>query len=37
MQSNLQPKKVRLIVQISPELKSKLSQLFVFQGKTGGI
>ena len=33
MQANLQPKKVRLNVQISSELKSKLSQLSAFQGK----
>ncbi len=33
MQPNLQPQKVRLTVQISPELKSKLSQLSAFQGK----
>jgi predicted DNA-binding protein len=33
MQGNLQPKKVRLNVQISSELKSKLSQLSAFQGK----
>jgi len=33
MQPSLQPKKVRLNVQISSELKSKLSQLSVFQGK----
>jgi len=33
MQSNLKPKKVRLNVQISSELKSKLSQLSAFQGK----
>ena len=33
MQGNQQPKKVRLNVQISPELKSKLSQLSAFQGK----
>jgi predicted DNA-binding protein len=33
MRSNLQPKKVRLNIQISSELKSKLSQLSAFQGK----
>ena len=33
MQGNLQPKKVRLNVQISSELKSKLSQLSALQGK----
>ncbi|MCK4469516.1 MAG: hypothetical protein KAU60_14305 [Desulfobacterales bacterium] len=33
MQPNLQPKKVRLNVQISSELKSKLYQLSAFQGK----
>ena len=33
MQGNLQPKKVRLNVQISSELKSKLSQLSAVQGK----
>jgi len=33
MQANLQPKKVRLNVQISSELKRKLSQLSAFQGK----
>jgi len=33
MQPNLQPKKVRLSVQISSELKDKLSQLSSFQGK----
>ena len=33
MQGNLQPQKVRLNVQISSELKSKLSQLSAFQGK----
>ena len=33
MQQNLQPKKARLNIQISPELKSKLSQLSAFQGK----
>ena len=33
MRPNLQSKKVRLNVQISSELKSKLSQLSAFQGK----
>jgi predicted DNA-binding protein len=33
MQGKLQPKKVRLNVQISSELKSKLSRLSAFQGK----
>lgn len=33
MQPELQPKKVRLNVQISPELKSKLSAFSAFQGK----
>ena len=33
MQPNLPPKKARLNVQISSELKSKLSQLSAFQGK----
>jgi predicted DNA-binding protein len=33
MQPNMQPKKVRLNVQISYELKSKLSQLSALQGK----
>ncbi len=33
MQPKLQPKKVRLNVQISYELKGKLSQLSAFQGK----
>jgi predicted DNA-binding protein len=33
MQSRLQPKKVRLNVQISSELKGKLSQLSAVQGK----
>ena len=33
MQGNLQPQKVRLNVQISSELKIKLSQLSAFQGK----
>lgn len=33
MQGNLQPKKVRLNVQIPSELKSKLSQLSAIQGK----
>ena len=33
MQPNLRPKKVRLNVQISSELKSKLSRLSAFQGK----
>jgi len=33
MQPNLSPKKVRLNIQISSELKSKLSQLSAFQGK----
>ena len=33
MQLQLQPKKVRLNVQISSELKAKLSQLSAFQGK----
>jgi len=33
MQPNLQPKKTRLTIQISCELKSKLSQLSGFQGK----
>jgi len=33
MQPKLQPKKVRLNVQISSELKGKLSQLSSFQGK----
>jgi len=33
MQPKLQPKKVRLNVQISSELKAKLSQLSSFQGK----
>jgi len=33
MQPKLQPKKVRLNVQISSELKDKLSQLSSFQGK----
>jgi predicted DNA-binding protein len=33
MQPNLQPKKARLNVQISSELKSKLHQLSAFQGK----
>ncbi len=33
MQPNLQPKKVRLNVQISSELKNKLYQISVFQGK----
>ena len=33
MQPKLQPNKVRLSIQIPFELKSKLSQLSVFQGK----
>ncbi len=33
MQLQLQPKKVRLNVQIPSELKEKLSQLSAFQGK----
>jgi predicted DNA-binding protein len=33
MQPELQPKKVRLNVQVSPELKSKLIELSAFQGK----
>ena len=33
MQPNLQPKKARLNIQISFELKSKLSKLSAFQGK----
>ena len=33
MQPELQPKKVRLNVQVSPELKSKLSEFSAFQGK----
>ena len=33
MQSELQPKKVRLNVQISSELKGRLSRLSVFEGK----
>jgi len=33
MQPSLQPKRPRLNVQISSELKSKLSQLSAFQGK----
>jgi len=33
MQPGLQPKKTRLNVQISYELKAKLSQLSAFQGK----
>ena len=33
MKPKLQPKKVRLSIQIPSELKSKLSQLSVFQGK----
>ena len=33
MQSNLQPKKTRLNIQISIELKNKLSKLSAFQGK----
>lgn len=33
MQPSLQPKKVRLNVQISSELKSKLYQVSAFQGK----
>ena len=33
MQPNLQPKKARLNIQISLELKSKLSKLSAFQGK----
>ena len=33
MQGNLQPKKVRLNVQISSELKNKLSQISAIQGK----
>jgi len=33
MQTNLQAKKTRLNIQISSELKSKLSQLSAFQGK----
>ena len=33
MQPELQPKKVRLNVQVSPELKIKLTELSVFQGK----
>ncbi len=33
MQAELEPKKVRLNVQISSELKDKLSQLSAFQGK----
>ena len=33
MQPELQPKKVRLNVQVSPELKIKLTDLSVFQGK----
>jgi len=33
MQSELQPKKVRLNVQISSELKGRLSRLSAFQGK----
>ena len=33
MQPQLQPKKVRLNVQISSELKGKLIQLSAFQGK----
>ena len=33
MQPKLQPSKVRLSIQIPSELKSKLSQLSVFQGK----
>jgi len=33
MQLELQPKKVRLNVQISSELKSKLTELSAFQGK----
>ena len=35
MQPELQPKKVRLSIQISYELKSRLSQLSAFQGKKG--
>ena len=37
MQPNLQPQKVRLNIQISSELKSKLSQLSAFQGKKVSI
>ena len=33
MQPKLQPSKVRLSIQIPSELKNKLSQLSVFQGK----
>jgi len=33
MQTNLQPKKTRLNIQIPSELKGKLSQLVAFQGK----
>ncbi len=33
MQLELQPKKVRLNVQISSELKNKLTELSAFQGK----
>jgi predicted DNA-binding protein len=33
MQPNLQPKKTRLNIQISFELKNKLSKLSAFQGK----
>ena len=33
MQPNLQPKKARLNIQISFELKSKLSKLSAFEGK----
>ena len=33
MQPNLQPKKTRLNIQISIELKNKLSKLSAFQGK----
>jgi predicted DNA-binding protein len=33
MQPNLQPKKARINVQISSELKSKLSQISDYQGK----
>ena len=33
MRAELQPKKVRLSIQISSELKGRLSQLSAFQGK----
>ena len=36
MQPNLQPKKARLNVQISSELKNKLYQLSAFQGEHTG-